>query len=56
MNTTDPKPSPDLLTATASFRLTEAEYRMLQLRATAANRSVSSLLHLLPRNILKSAG
>lgn len=55
-NTTTPMmkntKSPDLLTATISFRLSEEEFRTLNIRADREHRTVSNLCRMLLRNAL----
>ena len=50
----DPKPT-DMLTATCSFRLTDAESSVLAERARREDRTVSNLVRLLLRNVVKPA-
>lgn len=53
MNKT-PNPT-EMLTATISFRLTEAECRTLAVRADREQRTVSQLVRILLRNVLQHA-
>jgi hypothetical protein len=43
----------DMLTATISFRLSEDEFRTLNVRADRENRTVSNLVRMLLRNVLQ---
>jgi hypothetical protein len=45
----------DMLTATVSFRLTDDEWRTLELRADREQRTVSQLVRLLLRNVFQPA-